>query len=56
MVGHEAIRKHLNLALVAVFLEPQQIRCAIINGEKNVIATIATLGYVVRDSGKYCSG
>ncbi len=55
MIGHEAIRKHFNLAFIAIFLEPQQICFAIFVGEKDVIAPISPLRYVMGYSGKNCS-
>jgi hypothetical protein len=56
MVGHEATGEYFNTEFLAVFLEPRQIRLTIHIREKDVFPPVATLGDVVRHTGKYGPG
>ena len=56
MIGHQAIGQYFNLVLFGVVFQPRQIHQAIIIVKEHRLASIATLGDVVRKTCKYGSG
>lgn len=52
VIGHQTISQDLHCMRVAVGLQPIQVRPAILVGEEHILAAIAALRDVVRETGK----
>jgi len=56
VIGHQAIGQNVNVIPLTVFLQPLQIGLSIFIREEHILAAIASLRDVMRNSSKHRSG